>query len=139
MIALRQIFREHTLVESDTGVPLTEIEICYSDPNQSILALQRRCPSDPGHHLLVIINLGPKSFSFERCYELPVAETCMGDWEVLFDGDWDLLNSDLSTRSQAAYSPGTQIQTTPGVYSNQESVLRLNLGANSLLVLRSID
>ncbi len=139
MITLRQIFRDHTLVDPDTYAPLTQIEILYSDPHQSILGLRRSCASEPGHVLLVIFNFGPKSFSFERCYELPVPESCMGNWEILFDGDWDLLNSDLSTTSQAAYSPGTQVPTTPGVYSNQENVLRLNLGAHSLLVLRSIS
>ncbi len=138
MITLRQIFREHTLIDEASHSPLTQVEICYSDPHQSILGLQRFCPTIPGHTLLVIFNFGPKSFSFERCYELPLSEELMGQWEILFDGDWDLLNGQ-DQQSPAAYPPGSQIETLPGIYSNQEYVLRLNLGANSLLVLRKLS
>lgn len=136
MVALRQIYREHTLIDPNDRSPLTQVDVFYRDLDQSILGLRRVCLASQDHTLIIVFNLGPKWFSYERCYELPLPEGCHGEWEVLFDGDWDLIDGDTQPMNTAAYPPGSRLQTLPGIYSNQENVLRLNLGSNSLLVLR---
>ncbi|NET97618.1 hypothetical protein, partial [Okeania sp. SIO1H2] len=81
--------------------------------------------------LLVLFNMGQTTFDGDRTYELPVPEGFAGYWTVLFDGD-----GQKDQRQSDAYAPGSRIDKSVGTFSNQANVLRLRVGAKSLLVLK---
>ncbi len=139
MIRLRQIFRHYTKVDAESHQPLVYPYVNHVDPEGSLLSLFRVNPTFPGDSLLILFNFGPNCFQGSFFYELPVPTDFNGRWQVLFDADWmDHPPPDASSYSPG-YPSGTELETQPGEYSNQAQVLRLRVGASSLVVLKYDD
>ncbi len=146
MARLRQIFRDYTFVDPDTLDPLTKIQIHHTDPDHAVVALWRFNPNRLSESILVIFNLGPTAFKQHKTsdYKLPAPLELDASWEVLFDGDWIdplLRTSDRryyldQNEDMVAYSPGTILQPDQSPNSDASKLIRFNLGAFSLLVLK---
>ncbi|KKI98260.1 hypothetical protein PROH_20360 [Prochlorothrix hollandica PCC 9006 = CALU 1027] len=137
LVTLRGLFRRYTKVDESTYQPLVTIEMNHHDSGASLLSLFRLNPSLVEDSLLVVFNFGANVFKGEVTYEVPIPEGFDGPWAVLFDGDCP--NPDLakaaSTPLARSYGTGTLLQTVQGQYSNRSAVLRLEIGARSLVVL----
>ncbi len=132
MVRLRNIFRRYTHVDPDTLKSAVELQVFHQDEEESLLGLLRLNTFFRGDSLIVFFNFGPTHFR-EHHYELPVPDGFEGRWEVLFDGDGMSVHPDAESKG---YSPGTILDTASGAYSNRSAVLRLEIGAMSLMVLR---
>ncbi len=132
MVSLRKIFRTYTKVDAATGAPQVTSHVHHVNHDDSLLCLFRHGHGPLEDSLLVMFNFGPTEFDHDRCYELPVPDGFAGYWTVLFDGDWIANNRN----SQKAYSPGTRLEKSTGTFSNQANVLKLRIGARSLIVLK---
>ncbi|NEQ96712.1 MAG: hypothetical protein F6K30_08315 [Cyanothece sp. SIO2G6] len=132
MVKLRNIFRAYTKVNAATGDALVTPYVHHINDDAGLLCLLRRSSESLEASLLVVFNFGSTDFESEQCYEMPIPIGFSGDWTVLFDGDW----MSHSAHGQQAYAPGTRLEKSTGVFSNQANVLRLRIGARSLLVLK---
>ena len=139
MVKLREIFRQYTEVNEDTYIPLVQPEVYHFNPAVSLLGLYRRNLHELEKSLIVVFNFGPQAFRDFLSYELPVPLGLVGKWKVLFDGDWIDPQRRLSKEKQSGYQPGTVLKTTFGSYSALNDVLRLEIGARSLLLLSHVS
>ena len=129
MIRLRQIFRHYSLINPQSGQPLTQVEVYHVDIQNSVVVLVRRslvpeCPS-----VLVVVNCGARSFQSPQIYELPLAQTEMGgSWHLIFQGDQPFpANLD---------GPGLgTIVPQEGAFLQDQTVLPLTFKAWDLMVL----
>jgi 1,4-alpha-glucan branching enzyme len=134
MVKLREIFRQYTKVDPVTSQPLVHPQVNQFDQGSALLSLFRCNLGEPDQSLLVIFNFGAENFHGDIPYEIPVPEGFTGTWELLFDGEQEFSQGfpgDFPEPEQRQ-----QFQTTGGQYSNQSNVLRLNVGARSLVVLK---
>lgn len=122
MIQLRQIFRTYTRLQS--GQACVHPQVYYTDSQSALLGLLRQDQQSPQHSLLILFNLGPQTFRDHYCYELPLPSG-LHHCQVLFDGD-----------GSAGYSPGTDMYSTPGIFSNHNNILKLRIGCWSLIVFK---
>ncbi len=162
MARLRQIFRSYTPVDPDSKLPLTDIQLDYTDPEHGVFGLWRSIPERLYETLLVLFNLGPVAFKDQAndeksdrlrpTYSVPIPWEFQGQWEVLLDGDW--IDPLLRTRDRqhyidtneelTAYDPGTILHTqslSPQADTQTDRVwkktfLPLNLGAFNLVILK---
>ncbi|MEB3232895.1 MAG: alpha-amylase family glycosyl hydrolase [Leptolyngbyaceae bacterium] len=132
MVNLRNIFRTYTKVNPATDQALVTPYVHHVNQDSALLCLLRHCSDPLEASLLVVFNFGPTVFEGDQCYEMPLPIGFAGDWTVLFDGD----GMNHSPHEQQAYAPGTRLEKSMGVFSNQANVLRLRIGARSLLVLK---
>lgn len=136
MVALRNIFRQFTTVDSATSAPLTQVDVYHVDAVNSVLGLLR-VDRHSDRTLLIIFNLGDNPFSGNpNHYELPAPNGYHGQWKLLFDGDWITPERTPGADKGSGQTPGTQLQTEPGEFFQKRDVLSLSLGARSLLVLQ---
>jgi hypothetical protein len=136
LVILRGLFRRYTPVDESTYQPLVSITVNHHDSGASVLSLLRVNPSHVGDSLLVVFNFGASVFKANATYEIPVPDPFQGSWAVLFDGDWHSQGSPpVGPADRPGYSPETILETVSGQYSNRSAVLRLEMGARSLLVL----
>lgn len=133
LVTLRGLFRRYTKVNESTYQPLVKIEVNHHDSSASLLSLFRLNPTQIEDSLLVIFNFGATVFQGAETYEVPVPEGFAGQWSVLFDGDWS--HDAAAAGSGQGYGTETVLESVPGLYSNRSAVLRLKIGARSLLVL----
>ena len=126
MVKLREIFRQYTKVDPITNQALVHPQVNQFDWGSALMSLFRCNSEEPDQSLLVIFNFGPENFHGDIHYEIRVPEEFTGIWELLFDGEQEFAQGEQRR----------QFQTTAGQYSNQFNVLRLNIGARSLVVLK---
>ncbi|MGK7874220.1 MAG: hypothetical protein AB4426_13170 [Xenococcaceae cyanobacterium] len=138
MIKLRQIFRNYTKVIEETLQPVVQPKVYHVDTENSVLGLFRLNPVQISDSLIILFNLGARVFRDDVYYdyEVPVPEGFGGKWEVLFDGDWIAPQRRFPNEKTVGYQPGTVLETTSGQYLNEPLVLRLSIGAISLIVLK---
>lgn len=133
LVTLRGLFRQYTKVDESTYQPLVKIEVNHHDSSASLLSLFRLNPTQLQDSLLVIFNFGATTFQGAETYEVPVPEGFDGHWAVLFDGDWN--GNPQNPQRPQGYAAETLLESVQGLYSNRSAVLRLEIGARSLLVL----
>lgn len=131
MVSLRKIFRQYTQVDEENQSPLVSVHVHHANTDAGILGLFRQNHHWSEDSLLVIFNLGSTAFHGEKLYEVPTPPGFDREWMVVFDGDWE----DPQWGSQA-YAPGTILRKTNGYFSNIPNVLRLRIGARSLIILK---
>jgi len=127
MTALRQLFQRYTKVNEATSEPQVTPYLHHANAEASVLSVLRYSHHHLEDSLLIAFNFGPTPFGADAPYELPVPQGFERSWRVLFDGD---------APEPTAYPSGTELRPASGQYSNQDNVLRLQIGARSLVVLK---
>ena len=128
MIRLRQIFRYYTLVNPQSAQPLTQVTVYHVDKENAVVGLLRRSLVPHAPSLLILFNLGARSFPSMSGYELPLPPDYFGTWKILFHGDDSIQPSTVeSTVRKLSWERGTFLQEIP--------VLRLYFQAWTLIVL----
>lgn len=128
MIRLRQIFRYYTLVNPQSAQPLTQVTVYHVDNENAVVGLLRRSLVSHAPSLIILFNLGARSFTSPSGYEFPLPPDCFGTWQILFHGD-------DSIQASPVESSGRKLSGERGTFLPEKTILRLNFEAWTLIVL----